>query len=452
MSKQIDDIFKREFKDYSQSVPDSVWENIEQSLNQNKKQSVFSMYRLYAAASIIIIAVLTLFFTLQNTNRNTISEKIISQSKSQETKNEIKSGQISQNKIESKKEIDNSSKLKNNTNLESTKEINQIDINEQDQHIAENTIHFEKIEKLSAKEVLVESNFIARTVKSSNPVAFPKENKEFIADNLTNKKTREPVKWVIGGEFAPTYSYRYLSAAESNLEKSYYNSVEAPISSYSGGVNVKIALHKRLSVQTGVYYSSMGQTINHLNVYSNKAIDKVDPKYQKDFENTFTLSNSIGNIKFNSMYVFVDETNFRIDINSENKYFFDATDPIFSELEAEISQDLEYLEVPLYINYKLIDRKIDLNITGGVGANMLISNNVYLIQGNSKENIGKTDGINTMNYSGTFALGIELPILRNLTFNLQPAVKYYINAINPDSDIESHPYSFAVFSGFNYSF
>ncbi|OFX25997.1 MAG: hypothetical protein A2041_08485 [Bacteroidetes bacterium GWA2_31_9b] len=452
MSKQIDDIFKKEFKDYSLSVPDSVWENIEQSLNQNKKQSVFSMYKLLAAASILIVAVLTLFFTFQNTNRNTISEKIVSQSTTPELKNKNKSDQISQNKIEPNKEIENSSKYKNNTNIESTKEINHIDLTEQDQNIVENTIRFEKIEKLSAKEVQVQSNFIARTVKLSNPVTFPKEDKDLIADNLTGKKTREPVKWIIGGEFAPTYSYRYLSAAESNLEKSYYNSVEAPISSYSGGVNVKIVLHKRLSVQTGVYYSSMGQSINHLNVYSNNAIDKVDPEYRKDFENTFTLSNSIGNIKFNSMYVFVDETNFRIDINSENKYFFDATDPIFNELEAEISQNIEYLEIPLYLNYKFIDRKIDLNITGGIGANMLISNNVYLIHGNSKENIGETDGVNTMNYSGTFALGIELPILRNLTFNLQPAVKYYINAINPDSDIESHPYSFAVYSGFNYSF
>lgn len=450
MSKQIDDIFKKKLKDYTQPVPDSLWENIEQSLNQNNKTRVFYLYKLLAAASILFLVSLTLFITLQNSDKNAISEKIISQSEPKESKSEINSGEISKNESMLVKETVNKPIIK--SNLKTTETSNYIALNETKKNKPENNFQIEKIEKLSAKAVRIQTVYKSSTIKSKNIVSIPKENNDFIADNLISKKMREPVKWIIGGEFAPTYSYRYLSGAESSLEKSYYNSVEEPISTYSGGVNVKINLHKRFSVQTGIYYANMGQSINHLNVYSNKAIDKVDPEYREDFKNSFTLSNSIGNVDFNSMYVFVDETNFRIELNSENKYFFDVTDPTFNELDAEITQSLEYLEIPLYLNYKLIDRKIDLNVTGGVGANMLISNNVYLIQGNNKENIGKTDGVNSINYSGTFALGFEFPLLRNLTFNLQPAIKYYINAINPDSDVESHPYSFAVFSGFNYSF
>ncbi|HAN18527.1 MAG: hypothetical protein A2X13_14155 [Bacteroidetes bacterium GWC2_33_15] len=450
MSKQIDDIFKKNLKNYRQPVPGDVWDNIEQALNQNKKKGV-QLYKLFAAAGILLIVALSMLFVLNQTN-NTISENNnISQTGQKELKTGSNTETSNQNEPIIIDEVKNENKNPKSEILYShgiEKTVAELKVDKSQSK----ELNKETLEKLISKSisinVLNKTAGIAISYKHSNP----KEIQDLVlAVNTKNDKIKTPVKWVVGGEFAPSYSYRYLSGAENDLEKTYFNSVETPVSSYSGGLNVQVVLHKRLSVQTGVYYATMGQSINHLNVYSNKAFDQVEAKYQKDLLNTFTLSNSIGTVEFNSRYIFVDETNFRVNINSDNKYFFDATDPAFDEVNAEIHQNLEYIEIPLYLNYKVVDRKIDLNITGGVGANMLVGNNVYLISGNNKENIGKTNGVKTMNYSGIFALGLEFPLLRNLSFRLQPAVKYYINTVNPDSDIESHPYSFAVFSGFNFS-
>ncbi|MDK2979483.1 MAG: hypothetical protein PWP52_2197, partial [Bacteroidales bacterium] len=134
------------------------------------------------------------------------------------------------------------------------------------------------------------------------------------------------------------------------------------------------------------------------------------------------------------------------------KSSYDLSNPIFNKLNANIRQSFEYIEVPLIIRYKIIDKIIDINLIGGVGANFLVGNNVYLMYENSKDVIGKTNGVNDINYSGSLGFGLEYPILNSVNILIEPSIKYYLNPINANSAVESHPYSIGIYTGVSYSF
>ena len=135
-----------------------------------------------------------------------------------------------------------------------------------------------------------------------------------------------------------------------------------------------------------------------------------------------------------------------------NKGFVNTADPIFQDIDAEVKQSFKYIEVPVVLRYKLIDRLIDFNIVGGVGANFLIGNDVILSHENNKEIIGETKGVNTINYTSSLGFGIEYPLMKRLNFRLEPSIKYYLNALNSNSEVEAHPYSIGIYTGINYTF
>jgi hypothetical protein len=199
----------------------------------------------------------------------------------------------------------------------------------------------------------------------------------------------------------------------------------------------------------------MGQDMEHISVYANNIYNLIDVEYRDRYINTYNIVNSAGEINFNSPLVYFDETATARVINlsdTKNKGSYDLSDPIFNKLNASIRQSFEYIEVPLIIRYKIIDKIVDINLIGGLGANFLVGNNVYLMYENSKDVIGKTNGVNDINYSGSLGFGLEYPMLNSVNILIEPSIKYYLNPINANSSVESHPYSIGIYTGVSYSF
>jgi hypothetical protein len=108
--------------------------------------------------------------------------------------------------------------------------------------------------------------------------------------------------------------------------------------------------------------------------------------------------------------------------------------------------------VPLYIKYKVIDKKIDFKVIGGLSTNFLIGNNTYLNEDDRQSQSGKTDNINKINYSSTVGVGIEYPIVSQFVFTVEPLFKYYLNPINTNPEVNVYPYSVGILTGINYQF
>jgi hypothetical protein len=142
----------------------------------------------------------------------------------------------------------------------------------------------------------------------------------------------------------------------------------------------------------------------------------------------------------------------------ENNYFtslsgFNYTNLILAE-ESNITatQHFDYLEVPLTVKYKIIDRKFDFSLSGGLVTNFLVGNVVTLEQNGEKTRFGKTNDITQINYLGSVGLGFEYPLVSGFTLSIEPRFRYYLNPIDKSSQINVHPYSFGFFAGISYIF
>jgi opacity protein-like surface antigen len=135
-----------------------------------------------------------------------------------------------------------------------------------------------------------------------------------------------------------------------------------------------------------------------------------------------------------------------------DKNSFDPAKADLQYLDNSLRQNLGYLELPVILRYKFIDRTIDFNIIGGLSSNLLVNNSVYTSQNGGKYEVGKTEGLNNITFSSSLGMGMEYNFGKNLSLNLEPTIRYYLNPFSNNTSTNIHPYSFGIFSGLSYKF
>ena len=258
-------------------------------------------------------------------------------------------------------------------------------------------------------------------------------------------------KWAVGGQVAPIYSYRNLgpSQADAMNATSYLNDIESGIVSYAGGVNLNYSPLKRLSIQSGLNYFRLGMSVN--DTYIASAYGQIAGMGLSPTE--LAMSNSSGDIMPGEHKSNKIMSNQRADY--ESFYSTNTTDvsgaaPTIQQ--GDLQQNFEYIEIPMILRYRVVDRRAGLNVLGGLSTNFLVGSNVYFQENGSREHIGTTANLKSVNYSSVLGLGFQYSIKPNLHFNMEPTFRYYLNSINSGSGPGSHPYSIGFFTGISYSF
>ncbi len=263
-------------------------------------------------------------------------------------------------------------------------------------------------------------------------------------------------KWTIGGELAPLYSYRNVSSDYlDSYVKDQINSKESGIITYAVGLNIAMSPGKRLSINSGIYYSKYGQQTDAVNVYTSNIPAAMWDNDPQESPTNVLISQSYGTVISNNsdLLKFNQSMNANEDNSQEIRYFGSQTNADI-DADAKATQYFEYIEIPLIIKYKIIDRKMDFNILSGISTHFLIGNDIYLDYSSLYDNarFPENVSVNNMNYSGSLGIGIEYPILSKLMLNIEPRFKYYINPIVSNPSYNIHPYSLGIFTGISYVF
>jgi hypothetical protein len=116
-----------------------------------------------------------------------------------------------------------------------------------------------------------------------------------------------------------------------------------------------------------------------------------------------------------------------------------------------MGQQMGYLEVPLELNYALLNRKFGVNIIGGVSSLFLTDNSVVLESSGQTTEFGEANNINSVNFSTNLGLGLDYKFTPKLKFNVEPVFKYQLNTFSNTSG-NFNPYSLGVYSGFTFKF
>jgi hypothetical protein len=270
-----------------------------------------------------------------------------------------------------------------------------------------------------------------------------KEYQDYLVDDNAGKYS---ARWSISALATPTY-YGTFNSSSDQLSKQISASEQA-IVSYTGGVALAYKLNKRLSIQSGLFYSSMGQEMNGINSFAG---------FQK-YVNTkggpnFAVLTTTGTIYTTNPDVFlIAEGNAGKIITNYNNDVFDPQKASLNYLNNTMKQSFSYLELPVLLRYKIIDRTVDLNLIGGLSYNLLVDNSVYTVIDGTKYMIGTTGGMNMFSISSSVGMGMEYKFSDKLSLNLEPTFRYYMNTFSSTSGSSYHPYSFGIFSGLSYKF
>jgi hypothetical protein len=447
--ENIDRLFRENLIDFSSNPPEEAWGRIEKSLSQNRKKIVIPFYLKIAAGILLIIGLTTLTWRYINETSPKVeltqNEIILPQQPSSSQKNNGSYVGISNQEqpISTLKESKSQKKspekqpalnpsIETQTAQEAAENHELLTANNEIQVLQESdtvTVDLNPI----LPEVSSEKNVAAYEQEAVKPVANDLIIQQNILslNNNDDGQNQKSVDWLIGGQAGPQYSYRNVYTNSYSAQNYNFDEYEKGIVAYAGGVQIAMEPSKRFSFQSGIFYSKIGQTKNNVQLEDRGQIDQTWVITPND------IVNSTGNFTFDK---------------SLPPPVYSTDNPDWQPGIVTAEQYFEFVEIPFICSYKVIDKKLDVSLSGGIWADFLVGNKAFATDNKNFSIEGSTEDINNFNYSASVSVGFNYPLANRLNVNLQPLFKYYLAPINTNPQTEVYPYTFSLMTGLLYAF
>jgi hypothetical protein len=434
----IDLLFRNGLRDYEVLPPSDVWEGIQPAISGKRS---FIGYRIAASVAVLISLALGTFYLTSRADK------------------ELAAPSLSVNNFVNP---ESSREDKNFIPAATTPAMDMVTASEVfDKPVSENTIN--PVNNYYLPQPGLYTSFTERTEKAGRTRNLSSVNIDPIANKayppgdgkMTNSDLEldkgdgtgfEPGRWSVGALVIPSY-YSSFSLSSNDPASELIKAEDAAVS-YSGGFAFSYKVSKRISVQTGIYYSAIGQKVTGVDTYT--GFSRYNNSKGAGMFSVVTSSGTITSTN-RDLYLADNNTNSRVLSNLA----LDVFDPVKADLSYisnSIHQDFNYLEIPFVMKYKLFDRKLDFNITGGLSYNLLVNNTSYAMTGGEKFYIGNTGNLSPVTFSSSLGMGLEYSFSKRLYLNLEPTFRYYMTPIGGLAGSSIHPYSFGVLSGISYRF
>lgn len=294
---------------------------------------------------------------------------------------------------------------------------------------------------IEVQETEIAQNAVEQTEKGTPSDSLPK--KKSIYDEIIAQEeevlTENAIKnrWSAGPSIAPVYFDAFG-------EGSPVHSILVPNSksgntNLSYGLSVAYQINDRLSVRSGLHKVDYGYETGEIEFSS--SLDG-------------SITNQMDNIDYagtaRNLVVKSKAGNTPVGVTNENNDAFDASTNSTAR-NGSMTQQFDYLEVPLEINYALIDKKVGVNLVGGFSSLFLLDNSVSLTDGNQTTQMGEANNVNSLNFSTNIGIGFDYDFSPNVKLNIEPVFKYQLNTFN-QVDGTFNPFSIGLYSGLTFRF
>jgi hypothetical protein len=253
-------------------------------------------------------------------------------------------------------------------------------------------------------------------------------------------------RWAISALVSP--AFQSVFNGQSEVVAKQQQGEEKQLQAYMGGISLSYRVNRRFSVQSGLYFSSFGNQLGGISAFGG-----FSGHNNSKGDHFFEIQTSRGIIYASNTDIFLrdDNSSGRI-ISSNSNAKFNPVNENLQYLDNSLRQDFSYIEFPVMVRYKLIDKAIDFNVIGGLSSNLLINNSVYATLDGERYQVGKTEGLNMLTVSSSLGMGLEYNFTRNLSLNLEPTLRYYLNPFSEIPGAKAHPYLFGFYSGLSLKF
>jgi len=249
--------------------------------------------------------------------------------------------------------------------------------------------------------------------------------------DLLYKKQKPEHRWVVTPNVAPVY-YSSLGNG-SSIDPDFSNNPQKGDVNMSYGLQVSYALSERLSVRTGV--------------------NNVDLSYSTldILIGTGPVAMGLRSVDYGSKQVVVTALSRESLTNGVPSNSFGEITLKSAGGDARLIQNINYYEIPLELEYAIINTKFGVNLIGGVSTLFLGNNEISVKSENFSSALGEANNLSNVSFSTNVGLGLDYKLSQRFIFNMEPMFKYQINPYT-DSSVNFKPYYLGVYSGFSFKF
>jgi hypothetical protein len=310
-----------------------------------------------------------------------------------------------------------------------------------------------EIKSVIKKTVEANSTAVAENTKTNNSESSNTENtdtnsedtqntivedpekqsiEDAIAENTIEKeKEDEQNRWSIAPNVAPVY---FGSLGEgSPINDQFVMNAKSSDINMSYGIAGSYAVSKRLKVRAGINRVNLNHvTTNVVAFTGTEALMRGE-------------STQMANIKYKNH-------DHSISFMDAKKYNSISKAEMFNtKIAGEIDQRFGFIEVPLELEYRLLDKKFGINVIGGFSTFFLSNNEIYADIDGASTLIGEANNINSTSFSANFGLGLDYSLSKQWNINLEPQFKYQLNTFNNTSG-NFRPFFIGVYTGLSFKF
>ncbi len=286
------------------------------------------------------------------------------------------------------------------------------------------------IKKDSNTQIALDTKAIEEQKKDSTAVATvaPNALEELLKQQEKEKELVTETKmdrWQITSNVAPIY---FSSASSgSPISDEFSDNGKEYERNISYGVGVNYALSKKWAVRGGVNKLTLGYNTNNIVYYPGLS----DASARS--ANTFQAKGS----------PIIIEDNTAANVIS--------LDNVPGKNVGHLNQKMGFIEVPLEISYKLLDRKFGIEVIGGMSTLFLSENNLSVVSSGFTTSAGSAENLNDISFSSNIGLGFKYKFWKSFQANVEPKFKYQLNTFS-NNDGGFKPYFIGIYSGLSFSF
>ncbi len=294
----------------------------------------------------------------------------------------------------------------------------------------------------------ITENQHASSYKKSNSISHPttifddKEDNALVAEEVNtlqdlldkqNLDQEQPVqlttsinRWKITPNVAPV-TMNSLSQG-SPLSDEFANNSKDFESIVGYGLGINYAITSKLNIRTGINKLTLGYNTNEVLAYA-----------------TLQTTEVLGN-----------RTNITFDKNSQNIVLrsednFTLIHEFLSPEKGQLNQRIGYVEVPVELSYKLLDKRFGIDIIGGMSTLFLNENKISVISDGMSIPIGEANNLSDIHFSTNIGLGFRYEIFKSFEANLEPIFKYQMGTFSKN-DGNFKPYIVGLYTGLSFKF
>ena len=510
--KNLDKLFQEKFSNFSDVPDEKVWQSIGASLDKKKKsRKVIPIWWKFGGVAAVLAIALYLIDPFEDTNvinptvteidtkedkdnsktealkekevfeksdteigdvdqQNSMEKEITSQEKTSNTaaentkNNKEKVGAFKSSldkaeiQIANDDTIDKKQKISNNGSAQPAIETNSMLKNDkeavatvQDVTKTINSVERKTIGETDREDLAKQKNIskekrygIAQVEKNDSlAVGIDGAKKKSIFDEIADQEQEKEAiaenkggKWSAGPSVAPVY---FDAIGEGSPVHSIFvpNSKSGDLN-LSYGLSVAYEISNKLKIRSGLHRVDYGYSTNGVEFSSSlesSAIGQIaNVNYSATAKNIVVASNATES-GLDTMVALIAQ-DFSGQGLSQN---------------GTMAQQFGYLEVPVELEYALIDKKFGVNIIGGISSLFLVDNSISLSSGELTTEMGEANNVNDLNFSTNVGIGLNYKFTSKVQLNVEPVFKYQLNTFS-QTDGTFQPFTIGVYSGISFKF